>query len=154
MQVWSDRNYTGRTQIFHNEGGYKLNFLAHSYHWFPGKYNDTWQCSTATCFDDEEATGWRGVTEKKWPGPPENATHDYGLVYLNLKCAANFEDPGCPGPADQTTYATIPVVETATPSLEEGASSTESTSVTRSGSSSARSTPARAGAVTPTPTPT
>lgn len=155
MQVWELPSYKGRSQIFYSSGGYKLAFLGHSYHWWPGKYTDTWQCSTSTCFNEADKQGWRGKSEKYWPGPAKGNLTDYGLVYLNIVCAHDFNDPGCPGPGDASTYADLPEIETSsknpTATIVDDITQTESSSETGTRSSAGRSTPAQAGAAT-TPT--
>lgn len=76
------------------------------------------------------------------------------MVYLNVVCADNYRDPGCPGPADAATYVSLPVVETGstlssrtvsgsgTPTSGSGTPTSES--VTETLSSTTRSTPGRA----------
>jgi hypothetical protein len=128
MQVWDEPNYQGRSQIFYQTGGYKLTVNGLSYKWRPGRFYETWQCSTATCFNVTEKNGWRGVTQRDWPGVKEG--EPYGLEYLNIVCAENYNDPGCPGLAEAATYVSAAVVETlsskasATPSFARAAATT------------------------------
>ncbi|KAF2677421.1 hypothetical protein K458DRAFT_160385 [Lentithecium fluviatile CBS 122367] len=165
LQVWESSSYLGRSQLIYTPGGYQPAFLIKSYHWAPGAYESKIKCSVATCLNGGE-NGWWGSSERYWPGDFQNTSR--GLLFVNIECGPAFESPACPGPADQTTYSSVPVLETTSldPSrtIVDGEVVTPtSSSTTGSGSRSgtgALTTGGRAqstlgsSTLTPTPTPT
>ncbi|KAF2261396.1 hypothetical protein CC78DRAFT_583731 [Lojkania enalia] len=112
MTVWEFPNYEGRSQTFFTPGGFRTAFLARSYWWFPGVWDeDKLRCSMGFCFNNEEV-GWWGITERQQPGQADNDT--WGGNYIHIVCQEEFKDPGCPNAEEAVTFTTAPVFDTTT----------------------------------------